>query len=116
MKKNSINIEIDFDFKLIGIVAPIHDFRMCFNLNQAINIDLIAEVTRKNLVFNEYHYRDDISRTDYKLINNRNGTEFLIPEKRELDFFLLIKGNVESEQMEQILDKIKKIQTETSNQ
>lgn len=110
MKKNSINIEIDFNFKVIGIVAPIHDFRMCFNINKTLNIDLVVEANSKNIAYNTYHYRDDISRTDYNLINNRNGSEFLIPEKKELDFFLLIKGHIEINQIEQILEKIKNIQ------
>jgi len=109
MRKKVINIEMDYNFKLIGIVAPIRDYRMCFQLNNLLNTNL--QVETNNSSFNDdfcrYTYRDELLRMNLYLLNNRNGSEYLIPEHNEIDFFLIIKGPQADDQIKEILEKIK---------
>jgi len=90
-----------YDFILIGIACQHKDYRLCHELNAALGIDLIRENDYE--IFNEkrmekisfafYHY-PTIEEDDYYLFANKGRQGLLIPEQKQIDYFLMIRENV----------------------
>lgn len=113
MSKFLLKIEEDFDFNLIGICSHIKDYRMVWELNKNLGLDLCKdsnyELQQKSQKQSHafHHFCDEENLTDYFLIGNRSDAGLLIPEENKCDYLLVIKGNVLSdEEMNQLLKKI----------
>lgn len=116
MSKFTLNIEEDYDFSLIGISCHAKDYRLCYELNKILEIDLVRgedlDIDSKNTKANYalYDYIDEENFIDYYLISNRSNKGFLIPEHKSTDFFLLLKGASNDDIIENIINKISEIE------
>lgn len=112
MTKFTFNIEEDYDFSLIGISCHAKDFRLCFELNKLLEIDLTRandlEIISKNITGNYalFEYLDEDNFLDYYLISNRGEKGFLIPEHKTIDFLLQLKGATNEDIEEDLISKI----------
>lgn len=112
MTKFTFNIEEDYDFSLIGISCHAKDFRLCFELNKLLEIDLTRandlEIISKNITGNYalFEYLDEDNFLDYYLISNRGEKGFLIPEHKTIDFLLQLKGATNEDIEEELISKI----------
>ena len=99
MSKLVLSLDEDYDFKLIGISCHAKDYRLCWELNKTLLIDLVRvsdyEITKKKEVSKHafYEFIDEINYLDFYLIANKGDKGNLIPEHKTTDFFLMIKGN-----------------------
>ena len=106
------------DSILLGIVAPIKDYQLSWQLNQLLgfdfrlNNDFEIQLKRKTRTyfFSIYEYKiPSVSLTHY-LYNNQFDGEYLLPEFKHLDFLWLIKGEgepVSSEEQKNLIQSIK---------
>jgi hypothetical protein len=112
MPKLILTIEEDYDFSLIGISCHAKDYRLCWELNKILNIDLIRakdyEITKKNvkILFSFYEFIDQCNYLDFFFIANRSENGFLIPEQNKVDFFLMLRGSVSDSFSKEIIGKI----------
>lgn len=99
MGKTILKIDDEvYDFILIGIVSTFRDFRICRDINAALELELqrgddysILDAKRNSEVafsFFEYYTEQE---DQYFVIANRAEEGLLIPEHKQLDYFLLIK-------------------------
>ena len=117
MAKRKIKIDPEFDFILIGIVTPLQDYRLAWFLNNILHKSLSKEedivisdaAGRKQLHFSRYDYFEELTMTNFHLLHNKHNTEHLIAETKEIDFFLLIKGDYYKPRKNDILKKIRSI-------
>ena len=85
--------------RLIGIVAPIKDYQLCWNLNRLLRFDfrnnneIEIQLNKKNrrYHFSVYEYRESNSSLVHYLYNNQFDGEYLLPEFKHLDFLWLLK-------------------------
>ena len=99
MKKNKLVIEYDFDFELLGILSSARGYKLAWEINQALGVQLVKQqdlvVGFKNSEeksFSFYAHETQLNRL--KLFKNRpseqeNGKYFLIPEFPHYDFIIL---------------------------
>ena len=132
MQVHSLGIE-DFceeEYALIGIHTTLEDYKLAYLLNQYLkisfkkaNFNLDFENKNNNASFSIFEYTNLQYDFDWFLISNSikedkatisNGlplfTEtktYLIPEKKNIDFFLKISGDVEPELVTETIQKIK---------
>ena len=106
------------DTRLIGIVAPIKDYQLCWHLNQILTIDfrnnndIEIQLKRKkrDYYFAVFQYCEPSNSLVHYLYNNQFDGEYLLPEFRHLDFLYLLKGDTVSEGfLQELMDTIKKI-------
>lgn len=105
------------DTRLLGIMAPIKDYQLCWHLNNKmtmdfrINNEIEIQLTRKkrNYFFSVYEYNEPTGSLSHYIYNNRFDGEYLLPEFRHLDFLWLMKGDVvtASETLQQKIDLVK---------
>ncbi|PQJ76676.1 IPExxxVDY family protein [Polaribacter glomeratus] len=135
MQIHSLGLE-DFceeEYSLIGIHTALEDFKLAYLLNKTLSTsfyksreDLNFEDTQKNASFSIFNYSSNKYDFDWFLIANSSKREnqkesnellltsetktYLIPEKKKVDFFIKISGDLEYTFMSETVDKIKKIE------
>ena len=102
------NLAEDFfeDTRLLGIMAPIRDYQLCWNLNNMmgmdfrINNDIEIQLSKKkrDYFFAVYEFCEPTGSLSHFVYNNRFDGEYLLPELRHLDFLWLMKGDLVTEE------------------
>ena len=98
--KHTLKLEDDFNYDLVGIYCPQSDYRLCWNINEALGLFLSKSdepymVSGKKSTVSSahsfYEWYDKENQVNYYLIKNKDGVNFLIPEERQTDYFLVIQ-------------------------
>jgi len=87
--------------RLLGIVAPVKDYQLCWQLNNhlrfdfRINNEIEIQLSKKQrrYFFGVYEYPEPNSCLTHYLYNNQFDGEYLLQEFRHLDFLWLLKGD-----------------------
>jgi hypothetical protein len=119
-KLDTGGMEDDFfeDTRLLGIVAPMKDYLLCWQLNQIfrfkfrINNGIEIQLNKKhrNFFFNVYEYCEPHCSLTHYLYNNEHDGEYLLPEFKHLDYLWLMKGDpVHDETLSHMVSCIKNI-------
>ncbi|MFT6844668.1 MAG: hypothetical protein ACJAUV_000850 [Flavobacteriales bacterium] len=114
MVKYKLEVESDFDFLLFGICAHIKDYKLAWLINQQLELMLVrsendvinwTSLPNKRRSYGLFKYFNENNGVNYYLINNSVDNVKLLPDQRQFDFFLMIKGDVELS----IVNLVKKI-------
>src|SRR5215204_6245491 len=104
--------------KLLGIMSPIKDYQLCWQLNNLLGIDfrinneLEIQLKKKDRIyfFAVYEYGEPSTCLKHYFYNNQYDGEYLLPEFKHLDFLWLLKGDpVQDETMQSIMQAIRTI-------
>ena len=121
------------DFSLIGIHTTLEDYKLAYLLNKNLKINFIKskenlnfEKTEKPSSFSIFNYYNKEYDSDWVLIANsskrENQTEsnelllttetktYLIPEKKKVDFFIKVSGELGFDFITKIIEKVKNIE------
>jgi len=115
-KKHKLNIEIKYDFKLIGIASHDKDYKLIWSLNQTLDLNFAKQYY--HIVYNKKldteqrfsHFQAEENNVTYNLISNRSEDGYLADEINNFDYFLQLIGAVSSEDRNAIIKKIKEIE------
>lgn len=100
MAKFTLDLEDDFNFDLIGLCSHQGDYRVCWSINEKIGLRLKKSIEpfmvsgKKGIVNSShslYEWEDENESVFYYLIQNKSNGKFLVPEKSQIDFFLVIQ-------------------------
>ena len=100
---NDVLVEEFFqDTRLLGIVAPIKDYRFCWQLNQILqfdfrinnSIEIQLKKKQRTYFFSIYEHLEKGGTIKHYLYNNHFDGEYLLPEFKHLDFLWLIKDDI----------------------
>jgi hypothetical protein len=118
LDNNELTQDFFEDTRLLGIMAPIKDYQLCWHLNSLlgvdfrINNDIEIQLTKKkrNYFFTVYEFLDPTGSLCHYLYNNRFDGEYLLPEFKHLDFLWLMKGDmVHEEMLQQTINNLRSI-------
>ena len=106
------------DIRLLGLVAPIPDYRLCWHLNQGlsfdfrVNNDIEIKLIKKgrDYFFPIYQCSENNGSIWHYLYNNQCEGEYLLPEFKHLDYLWLIRDDeVNEEHFAGLLSSIRTI-------
>lgn len=114
MNKIILKYELDLNFILIAVTCPLKDYRLCFFINRASGLNLIKNEdyeiwTSPNSAhfFTKYSDISLTEETEFYLVGNKGITGgFLMPEMKVTDYFILIKGFIDDEDLKSLLEAI----------
>ena len=116
MKKAKLQIEPAFDFELLGIVSPIREYRMAWLVNQELELNLIKAddlelefLNAEKLEIAQYLLslpHGFIQLLKNKAINSTQQAAYLIPELKNLDYFLLVQDETEQLDLSNFMEKL----------
>ena len=118
LDNNELTQDFFEDTRLLGIMAPIKDYQLCWHLNSLmgidfrINHDIEIQLTKKkrNYFFTVYEFSESTGSLCHYLYNNRFDGEYLLPEFKHLDFLWLMKGDIVNEiGLQQAIENIRSI-------
>jgi hypothetical protein len=96
-KVTRLQLEPDYDFSLIAVVSNLRDYKLCFELNDCMRLDLkrapdleIADKDR-NRSWHVYYTCDDREGQRFELIGNKGSAGYFVPEKKNIQYFLVIR-------------------------
>lgn len=112
-----LDTEFEYDFDLIALVSPVKDYRLCWLINKHLNIDLCRNedleinLTREKKLayFSLYSYYDNLDKLSVFLLNNKFNNDYLLPELKQADFLLMIKGGLADIEKDRYVSAIKAI-------
>ncbi|QCX37118.1 IPExxxVDY family protein [Aureibaculum algae] len=126
----SLGFEFEHDYTLIAINSTLEDYRLAYLLNREFNIRLNCQpeglsFKDKNCTFTFFDYECSSSFSSWSLLANKliytsvsinandlfkeeSKINYLINEKKEIDYFLKINGETEFDEF-QLIKKIKSI-------
>ncbi|MDX5338055.1 MAG: IPExxxVDY family protein [Cyclobacteriaceae bacterium] len=105
MKKSKLFIEPAFDFELLGLVSSVKDYKMAWAINQTLGLNLV----RSEEIFIEFLSTPSLEISQYflslphgfvqllknKSLNSTQQLAYLIPELKNMDYFLLVQDETE---------------------
>lgn len=135
MQVHALDFE-DFDeeeYTLIAIHTALEDYKLAYLLNRELHLNLIklpegltSESTNMTTSFSLYEYTHDSQECEWYLIANsawkENPSEpnellltaetksYLIPEKKKVDYFLKIMGDLPVDAIQDTLTKINRLE------
>lgn len=122
-RKQTFNLEYipEYDFLLIGIICSHRDYRLCYELNRALNLQLkrqpdlemIMEKKGSTSVFSRFLFENEDGEEIY-LIVNRGTNGYYIPEMKMVDYFVVIKNQARHTEVDQLIPKITGIKNVSS--
>ena len=99
--KHSILLEPDYDYDMIGICSHNSDYRVIWGINELL--DILLERPQDNFIINSqkgiqaeypyYQFHDEENYLEYFFIKNKHEGKYLIPEKKQIDYFLFLINN-----------------------
>lgn len=106
----------DEEFILFGILSQEKDYKLCFEINRKLGTEFKKDndleiLPGKQTVasnFSRYVMEDEDERLMY-LLANRGTNGLLIPEHKQINFFLLLKGSFFEEEKETMIQKMKQV-------
>ena len=118
MKKVVLRIDENeqYGFVLIGIVCQHRDYRLCREINLALDISLARDndfevFTKKRMeamTFTRFSFTNEEEDEYYMLANKCDGG-MLLPEQKQIDYFLLIRPGRNEIDSGNLLPELKKI-------
>ncbi len=124
MRKAKFKLQVDdeFDFDLIGICSDYSDYRLCWGINQQLDVrleksnDYILTSKEDSQLHSMYTFDDEVSHKEIILLRNLSSEKkYLIPENSHLDFFLMLKaiGHLKTEEILQLIRSMEGVRTAT---
>jgi hypothetical protein len=112
MSKFSLELEEEYDFYMLGICSHIKDYRLSWELNQKLEINLKKSADLEILSQGEsklYSFsadEDEGKANDFYLISNKSPQGYLVPEEKKCDYFLVVKGAVDEHEKKAIFTSV----------
>lgn len=115
-KRKVLKLELDedYDFLIFGLVSTTKDYRICYQINKLLDIDLAKEKdielkisktgNTDQFSFYEYINEDQVA---YYFICNKGKSGSFIPEYKQLDYFLIVKNFISDTSEGDIIKKLK---------
>ena len=120
MKKKIHKLTVDFhpEFQVLGISSHQNDYRLSWAINSALglnfsktsNLKIKNDKTGETQEFSVFTYDDENGINKYNLVSNRCQNGFLLTEYKNVDFLMLIHGDLISYEFENFFQKLKNIE------
>lgn len=98
IKKFELEVEYQYDFLLYGIVSIEKSHRLVWYINhiypyQFLRMDDYGlDLNGKSLSFSRYLFTDEENHLTYCLLANKDDNNYLIPELKNFDYLVTVKG------------------------
>lgn len=99
MKKSKLHVETTFDFDLLGLVAPLKDYKMAWLINHSLGLNLkktgdyqMEFLRQPDLIISQFILEKEHGYI--QLLRNKSypvggHSRYLVPELRSMDYFLV---------------------------
>ena len=117
IKKHKLEMAIEEDFCLLGVVADEPDYKFCWMINRELEInfvklddlDLYHSKMDADQQFSIFAFDDEDALVTYRIIKNRSDRGYFIDELKNLDFLVHIQGEINEDQIRTFMQSVNSI-------
>ena len=99
------------DFCLLGIVTDEPDYKLCWMINQAIEVNfekledlnLYHRKLQEDQSFSLYEYHDEDTLVTYRIIKNRTSNGYFLDDLKNLDYLVHIQGEIKKDKINEFM-------------
>lgn len=111
-----LDFKTEYDFLLLGIYCAYRDYRICFELNHALELsfekqdDFEIQLEKKGATGQfAIFLAENSDEEQFFVVSNKSVNGLLIPELKQVDYFLLVRNNTRYTTSQHLIEKIKSI-------
>ncbi|GHB24817.1 IPExxxVDY family protein [Mongoliitalea lutea] len=116
MKKNKLVFDYQFDFEILGFVAPVKDYKLAWAINKQLDLRLkkvddyyLELINQPDLFVPQFLEKKEHGFV--QLLKNKSNTfgptaAYLIPELKIMDYFLLIQDFTEELNLNTYIERL----------
>jgi len=117
-KKHKLEVAMEEDFCLLGLVTDEPDYRLCWLLNRHLEMgfekmdDLVLHHRKlhEEQEFSHFAYSDEEAMVTYRLIKNRTENGYFLEELKNIDYLIHIQGEIITDKIEPFLQITAKLE------
>jgi len=102
LKKHKLEVAMEEDFCLLGVVADEPDYRLCWMINRHLDMEfektddlrLNHRKLKEKQQFSMFIFEDEEAMVTYRVIKNRADIGFFLDELKNLDYLIHIQGEI----------------------
>ncbi len=108
----TLGFEYDYDFQLIGLYCHFKDYRLAWALNKKFEFDFVKQEpyiitsSDESQEFSYYTYSIEHQELFYYLLSNRSNHGLLIPERKDVDYFIIVDGVYERSKKKEFIAEL----------
>ena len=101
VKKHKLDLAIEEDFCLLGVIADEPDYKLCWLINRSLDMNfekqdelqLYHRKLDEEQVFSNFSYHDQDALITFRIIRNRSENGYFLDELKNIDFLIHIQGD-----------------------
>lgn len=102
VKKHKLDLAIDEDFCLLGVVTDEPDYKLCWLINRSLNMNfekqeelqLFHRKLKDNQAFSLFAYHDNDALITFRIIKNRTENGYYLDDLKNIDYLIHIQGEI----------------------
>jgi len=101
MKKSKLQVIHEYEFDLIGLVAPVKDHKMAWMINRSLGIQLaktkdyeVEFINKPRLIISQFILEKEhgfIQLLKNRAFSSQDQALYLVPELKTIDYFLVLQ-------------------------
>jgi hypothetical protein len=102
IKKHKLELAIEEDFCLLGVVTDEPDYKLCWMINQSLDMNfekqeelrLYHRKLQDEQVFSLFTCHDENALITFRIIKNRTENGYYLDELKNIDYLIHIQGEI----------------------
>lgn len=102
VKKHKLDMAIEEDFCLLGVVTDEPDYKLCWMINGTLamnfekqdDLKLFHKKINEEQEFSNFFYEDEEAMITFRIIKNRTDKGYYLEELKNLDYLIHIQGEI----------------------
>ena len=102
------------DFCLLGVVADEPDYKLCWMINQALDMNfekqedlqLYHRKRNEEQVFSLFSYYDPDAMITYRIIRNKSENGYFLDEMKNIDYLIHIQGEIHADRISDFMQSV----------
>jgi hypothetical protein len=102
IKKHKLDMAIEEDFCLLGLVTDEPDYKLCWMINGSLRMNfekqsdliLFHKKINEEQDFSNFLFEDEDAMITFRIIKNRTENGYFLEELRNLDYLIHIQGEI----------------------
>ncbi|MCK5066430.1 MAG: IPExxxVDY family protein [Bacteroidales bacterium] len=102
VKKHKLDMAIEEDFCLLGVVTDEPDYKLCWIINQSLRMNfekqndlkLFHSKIKEEQEFSNFLFEDEEAMITFRIIKNRTENGYYLEDLKNLDYLIHIQGEI----------------------
>jgi hypothetical protein len=114
VKRHKLELAMEEDFCLLGVVADEPDYKLCWMINKALDMNfekqedlqLYHRKRNEEQVFSLFSYYDPDAMTAYRIIRNKSENGYFLDEMKNIDYLIHIQGEIHADRISDFMQSV----------